>query len=80
VLPATWADRLASEGDVDALAAAIEAWIAAPAGQWSERLRQGRAHLDAGFGAAGQGQALAAIYRELAQGKGVAGNESGRGC
>jgi colanic acid/amylovoran biosynthesis glycosyltransferase len=73
VLPATWADRLAPEGDVDALAAAIEAWIAAPAAQWSERLAQGRAHLDAGFDAASQGQALAAIYRELARGKGWAG-------
>ncbi len=80
VLPATWADQLVPEGDVDALAAAIEAWIAASAGQWSERLRQGRAYLDAGFDAAGQGQALAAIYRELAQGKGVAGGETGRGC
>jgi colanic acid/amylovoran biosynthesis glycosyltransferase len=69
VLPAAWADWLAPEGDVDALAVSIEAWIAAPAGQWSERLRQGRAHLDAGFDAAGQGQALAAIYRELMQTK-----------
>lgn len=63
VLPKSWHTRLAPEGNPDALAMAIEDWIAQSS--WDDWLLQGRAHLARGFDAAQQGQALAKVYADL---------------
>jgi colanic acid/amylovoran biosynthesis glycosyltransferase len=56
---------LAPERDVDALVAHLE-WLVSNPARWPELQRAGRAHIEAEFDAARQGERLAAIYRELA--------------
>jgi colanic acid/amylovoran biosynthesis glycosyltransferase len=54
---------LASEHDVDALAAHLR-WLVANTSRWPAMRQAARAHIEAEFDAQRQGERLAAIYRE----------------
>jgi colanic acid/amylovoran biosynthesis glycosyltransferase len=69
VLPPSYRPHLVPEGDVDAIAASLRRW-ADRAGAWTPLLQEARLHLEREFDARVQGERLAAIYRELADGAG----------
>jgi len=57
-------DDLAPERDVEALVAQLRGWLAAPE-RWKERTEGRRRHIERGYDARRQGEALARHYEEL---------------